>query len=135
MCDSYSGCVASLNMLEYERKPNDQGVNIVKSTEPMGIFYYKYELFLTNIGVFEKEIFFYNHIVNIHLFCHYPPLSHSCDKQEYHTQTFMLHVRWHKFQTYCEALSGDWKRMTCRKPCVQVNQTGINQTTLGKLFI
>ena len=45
MCGSNSVCcVTSQNVLEYERKPNDQGVNIVKLTEPMGTFDYKHDL-------------------------------------------------------------------------------------------
>ena len=42
-----SGCFgASLNFVEYEKKPNDQRVNTVKLTESMGIFDYKHELFI-----------------------------------------------------------------------------------------
>ena len=48
VCGNNSGCcVDSLNMLvlEYERKPNDQWINVVKSTEPMGMLNYKHEHF------------------------------------------------------------------------------------------
>ena len=47
VCGRKSGCcVTRVNVLDYERKTNDQGINIVKSTEPVEILDYNDDIYL-----------------------------------------------------------------------------------------